>query len=166
MKYFFGTKGWVLFLVACCLTACGLQQQEQHFDHIRQLTALAETYFKNEPVRMANVYAPDAILAGPNDEIAGQAAIQAYWKKMSNPIELDILTEKLTTEIDSVALPARWRRHLESSEADLVFQQGVFKMEYEDEDVTHQRKMTPFTWVWAKQPKGYWRVAVEVRRRH
>lgn len=153
----------LFFSLAGCLPNGNLDQQ---FSNILQLSNLVEKHFENQPSKIAVIYTPEAVLAGPSDEISGQKNIQAFWAKMENPIELDIQTEALTTDIDSIILPVKWRKHFENqpSSQHFIYQQGIFKMEYEDEDVTHQRSITPFTWVWQRQPEGFYRVFLEVRR--
>ncbi len=107
-------------------------------------SALMERYNAGDTAGVAALYADDAVLLGPNGyRVAGREAIDDYWTRIEQPVS--------------------WKLEILAVEGGggLIHQRGVSTLRYKREGGELHTSVVQFALLWAQQPDGAYKVAVD-----
>ncbi len=106
--------------------------------------ALMERFNAGDMAGVAALYADDAVLLGPGGyRVAGRAAIDDYWTRIKQPVD--------------------WKLELLAVEGGggLIHQRGVSTLRYRRDSGELHTSVVQFALLWARQPDGVYKVAVD-----
>ena len=158
----------VIFVVGCQSSPADYKSIARNLN-----TEMELAFKKGEMKKLSAIYSDDGYLLSPNRKAThGRVAIDAYWERWHTPLnwtldviavsknEQDIYNHDYWTEVGRK--PKHWREEgIEIGEAEVFYQLGHSKIEYESDDSVHKTSDVDFIIVWKKDVGGNYKIWID-----
>ncbi len=167
------TKLTSLLLVVAMLCCCKSSAPD-YYQIAKTLNIEMEDAFKKADMKkIASIYADDGyLLSLDRTTIHGRAAIDAYWERWHTPINWDLDVIEVSKNEQDIyesdywkkmpKKPKHWKEEvIEIGNADVFYQLGHSKIEYESDDGMHRTYEVDFIIVWKKEVDGNYKIWID-----
>lgn len=162
------------FLLLFVLTLFSCKTEPVDLNSVaKELNKEMENAFRSGDLKaLAAMYSDDGYLLSPRNKVThGRAAIDAYWERFHTPIDWNLDVIAVSEKEDDLYLTSHWQgmaekpKHWETedidiSNAEVFYQLGHSKLQYESDDAVHRTSHVDFIIVW-KKVGNEWKIFID-----